>query len=130
MEENKFLIEFGQRVKSRRLQLGLSQEDLSKRCDYAARSSINRIEQGKLDLPQSKIMQLSNALQTTPAWLMGWSESDYVPPQKEEEYDLTALEKKVITEFRAADTITRGMVLRALSLDEEEEKRNSKGNSA
>ena len=129
MEENKFLIEFGQRVKSRRLQLGLSQEDLSKRCDYAARSSINRIEQGKLDLPQSKIMQLSNALQTTPAWLMGWSESDYTPPQKEED-ELTALEKKVLTEFRAADAITRGMVLRALSLDEEEEKRNSKGNSA
>jgi len=73
-ENKNFLKELGQRVKSRRLDLGLSQEELAQRCNYAARSSINRLEQGLLDIPQSKVMAVAKALDVTPAFLMGWEE--------------------------------------------------------
>ncbi len=61
------------RIKERRKELQLSQDDLAKRLGYKSRSSINKIEKGINDIPQSKIVEIAKALQTTPEWLMGWS---------------------------------------------------------
>ena len=41
---------------------------------YKDKSSISKIENGKADIPQSKIAAFADALQTTPAYLMGWEE--------------------------------------------------------
>ena len=70
------------RIKNRRLELGLSQDDLAQKAGYTSRSSINKIEAGKIDLPQSKIEAIAKALQTTPAYLMGWEEENSIntPP--------------------------------------------------
>lgn len=64
--------EISQRIRSRREELGLSQEELAKRMGYKSRSSINKIELGENDIPQSKIEAFAKALSTTPAYLMGW----------------------------------------------------------
>ena len=42
------------RVRLRREQLGLSQEELARRMGYRSRSSITKLEKGINDLPQSK----------------------------------------------------------------------------
>lgn len=58
-------------IKAAREALGLSQEQLAKKIGYTDRSSIAKIESGKVDLPQSKIVALAKALQTTTLALMG-----------------------------------------------------------
>lgn len=62
------------RIKSRRTELGLTVEELAHKMGYKDKSSISRIENGKADIPQSKIAAFADALQTTPAYLMGWEE--------------------------------------------------------
>lgn len=62
----------GQRIKERRVAMGLSQRDLAAALDYSNHSTIARIEAGKVDLPQTKISLFAEALHTTPAYLMGW----------------------------------------------------------
>ena len=62
------------RIKSRRTELGLTVEELALKMGYKDKSSISKIENGKADIPQSKIAAFADALQTTPAYLMGWEE--------------------------------------------------------
>lgn len=62
----------GIRIKTRREELGLSQEELAKRLGYKSRSSINKIELGKNDITQHKVVAFAKALNTTTAYLMGW----------------------------------------------------------
>ncbi len=69
----------GDRIRIRREQLSLSQEDLAKRLGYKSRSSINKIEINHQDLPQSKIKAIADALETTPSYIMGWEEHQNVP---------------------------------------------------
>ncbi|MDR1516445.1 MAG: helix-turn-helix domain-containing protein [Synergistaceae bacterium] len=59
-------------IRKRREELGLSQEEVAKLAGYRDRSSITKIESGLVDLPQSKIIALAQALKTTPAKLLGW----------------------------------------------------------
>ena len=58
-------------IKLLREKLGLSQEELALKVGYKDRSSIAKIESGKVDLAQSKIAAFAVALRVTPAELMG-----------------------------------------------------------
>lgn len=64
----------GQRIKHRREELGLTQEELAKKVGYASRSSINKIELSR-ELPSKKIALMADALDTTPSFLMGWTDN-------------------------------------------------------
>lgn len=64
----------GDRIKSRRIELNMSQDELAKKLGYKSRSSINKIEKDGRNLPQDKIKALANILYTTPAYIMGWTE--------------------------------------------------------
>lgn len=66
----------GSRIRNRREELGLSQDELEKRLGYKSRSSINKIELDQRNLTQSKIKAIAEALETTPAYIMGWDEPD------------------------------------------------------
>ena len=70
--------DLGKRIRQRRIELGLTQEELAKRVGYTSRSSVNKIEIGKNLLTQPKIITFANALQTTPAYLMGWSDNEHI----------------------------------------------------
>lgn len=65
----------GDRIKQRREAMNLSQEELAKRLGYKSRSSINKIERDASGLPQQKIAAIASALETTPAYIMGWEET-------------------------------------------------------
>lgn len=69
----------GSRIRNRREELGLSQEELGKRLGYKSRSSINKIELDQRNLTQSKIKAIADALGTTPAYIMGWEEQPASP---------------------------------------------------
>ena len=60
-------MELYKRIKARREELGMSQEELATKLGYKSRSTINKIEMGKNDITQSKIIAFANALQTTPS---------------------------------------------------------------
>ena len=51
-----------ERIKERRLELGLTVEDLAKKMGYKDKSSISKIENGKADIPQSKVMAVARSL--------------------------------------------------------------------
>lgn len=59
------------RIKQRRLELGLTVEELAQRMGYKDKSSISKIENGKADIPQSKVVAFARALNTTTAYLIG-----------------------------------------------------------
>ena len=86
----------GENILLMRKELGLTQEELAKRMGYKSKSTINKIELGINDIPQSKIVQFAEVLGTTPARLMGWDEKNNSP----EEPKLTERERMVLEIFR------------------------------
>ncbi|EFD81341.1 hypothetical protein PSAG_01376 [Fusobacterium animalis D11] len=70
----------GEKVKLKREELNLSQEELAEKMNYKSKTSIHKIEVGITDLPLSKVKELAAVLKTTPAYLMGWEEK----PNEEE----------------------------------------------
>lgn len=71
-------MELYKNIRERRKQLDMSQDQLAQLAGYTDRTSISKIEAGKVDLTQSKIKAIADALRTTPAYLMGWSEDPAV----------------------------------------------------
>ena len=72
-DKTEFLKDFGLRVRKYRIEKGLSQEALANLMGYTsenARSSVNKIEAGKSDLPASKIQLLAIALNVSIETLM------------------------------------------------------------
>lgn len=63
-----------ERIRNRREELKLSQDEVAKKMGYKSRSSINKIELGKSDLPLSQVSCIVNILETTPSYLMGYSD--------------------------------------------------------
>jgi len=86
------MLEIYKRIRARREELGISQEELAKRMGYKSRSSINKIEKGENDIPQSKIVAFAQALRTTPEALMGWEQS----PASDDLPDLTPKDEREI----------------------------------
>ncbi len=68
-------------IKNRRIELGMSQEELAEKMGYTSRSTIAKIESGKNDIPQSKIQAFAKALKTTPGILMGWESDNLKSPE-------------------------------------------------
>lgn len=64
----------GEKVKLKREELNLSQEELAEKMNYKSKTSIHKIEVGITDLPLSKVKELAAVLNTTPAFLMGWED--------------------------------------------------------
>lgn len=72
-------MEIGERIKLRRLELEMSQEELAKKLGYTSKTTIAKIEANANQLRQSKIKQIADALDTTPSYIMGWDEEVAVP---------------------------------------------------
>lgn len=60
-----------ERIKQRRIELGLTVEELANKMGYKDKSSISKIENGKADIPTSKVLAFAKALETTTAYLLG-----------------------------------------------------------
>lgn len=66
----------GERIKQKRLELNMSQEELAFKCGYKSRSSINKIELAR-DLPLRKVELVAKALEVEPSYIMGWEEETF-----------------------------------------------------
>lgn len=97
----------GERIKARRIEMGLTQSELAKKLGYTDRASVSRVESGQIDLPQSRIVKFAEALRVSPSYIMGWDQ---------EPEDLGALAAEVlrdpvllqlVQEFRTLDAADR-----------------------
>jgi transcriptional regulator with XRE-family HTH domain len=70
-------MEVGERIKARREQLNMTQDELAKKVGYTSRSSVAKVEANANGMVQSKLILFANALQTTPAYLLGWEEEPH-----------------------------------------------------
>ncbi len=64
----------GEKIKQRREELKLTQQELADRMGYKSRSTINKVELGVNDISQTTIYAYAKALNTTIAYLMDWEE--------------------------------------------------------
>lgn len=70
------MLELYKNIKKRRLELGMTQSDLAEKLGYSDKSMIAKIENGKVDLAQSRILAFADALKISPSDLMGWKDDD------------------------------------------------------
>lgn len=89
----------GGRIKDIRIQRGWSQRELAKRMGYSNHSTIGKIESGKVDIPQSRIVQFADVLGVTVAYLMNWEEV------KKKNDDLTDIVLRLRSDEEFADVM-------------------------
>lgn len=87
----------GQKIKQRRTELGWSQRELSDRMGYNNHSTITRIESGKVDVPQSRIVKFSEVLGVSIGYLMGWDKEIQIEI-KEDPINLAELHFEMIAD--------------------------------
>ena len=104
----------GEKILQMRKQLGWTQEELATRMGYKSKSTINKIELGINDIPQSKIVKFAEVLGTTPAHLMGWMPSQSESPQSPEEPKLSEGEKMLLDLFRRVPDDKQELVLQMI----------------
>lgn len=80
------MLKLYENIKNRRTELGMTQSELAEKLGYADKSMISRIEKGQIDLPQSKIIAIAEALRVDPSELMGWDDEPgyYLDPEAAE----------------------------------------------
>lgn len=100
--------EIGIRIKERREELKLTQEELAGRVGYKSKSAIQKIERGVNELRQEKIVIFAKALATTPAYLMGWT--------NEKAPELSLEELNVLLAYRESDDVTKGNICAILKV--------------
>lgn len=100
----------GGRIKDRRIELSMTQEELARRVGYKSRSAIQKIEVGTNELKQKQIAAFAKALLTTPGFLMGWVD-DKRP-------ELSGEELRILLAYRDASEDTRSAVRRVLDIKE------------
>lgn len=102
----------GDNISVIRKRLGWTQEELANKMGYKSKSTINKIELGINDIPQSKIMKFADVLGTTPATLMGWDEDE--EKNLPEEPMLSEGEKMLLDLFRLVPEDKQQLVLQMI----------------
>lgn len=69
-------MDIGERIRSRREELNMSQAELARKVGYTSRSTITRIERDGNGISQDKIVEIAKALKVTPSYLMGWEDEE------------------------------------------------------
>lgn len=104
----------GERIKARRNELKLSQRELCQKMGYSNHSTIGKIETGKVDIPQSRIVQFSEVLGVSVAYLMGWEEEIQKDPagMAERHFEILMDEdiSEIFDDFKKLDSTQRKIV--------------------
>lgn len=104
----------GDRIKHRRLDLGMSQDELAEKMGYKSRSTIAKIEKGVNDVAQANIVKFSEILHTSIAYLMGWDDEMEAHPIETAEKHAEMLKDQdfvdLYDDYRVLDTKERTIV--------------------
>ena len=100
----------GERIKQRRLELGLSQQDLAERLGNKSRASVCTVEKDKEDMTTDRIRKYAEALETTPAYLMGWEDFCGNPIDGGMQNDRTEMVMALYKQYLSADPNIRAAI--------------------
>ena len=103
-EKREYLLKVGSRIKCLRLQRKMSQDELAKACGYESRSTINKIELGINDIPQSKIKAIADALNTTVGSILG-IENEATTPKYDNIYPIALKKFPLLGEIACGEPI-------------------------
>lgn len=101
----------GEKIKNRRLQIGMSQRELARKMGYSDNSTLNRIEKGTVDVSQAKVVQFAKVLNVSIAYLMDWEEEKQITTDI-----LTDGEKKLLELFRQVPEEMQDVVLEMIQV--------------
>lgn len=101
----------GEKIKTRRLQIGMSQRELARKMGYSDNSTLNRIEKGTVDVSQAKVVQFAKVLNVSIAYLMDWEEEKQITTDI-----LTDGEKKLLELFRQVPEEMQDVVLEMIQV--------------
>lgn len=107
----------GEIIRERRIELGLTQEELADRLGYKHKSSINKIELGINGVQQKKIKDFAAALDTTEEYLLGLSGSHSAPAGAQ---TMDEFFTKLYEAFKGSDDRTREIILQILNVQKED----------
>lgn len=107
-------MKIGERIKLKRVEKGWSQRDLAAKMNYSNHSTIGKIETGKVDIPQSRIVQFAEVLGVSVAYLMGWDEEIKKDPMGTAERHFEILMDEdiadIFDEFKTLDAAQKKIV--------------------
>ena len=98
----------GERIRIKRIEKDMTQEELAVKVGYTSKSTINKIELGVNDIPLSKVREFARALDTTEAYLMGWEE------ESSSSFELSSDEQKLLLMFRSLNALGKTRALQDL----------------
>jgi transcriptional regulator with XRE-family HTH domain len=84
----------GERIRQKRIELGLTQEELAKKAGYKSRSSINKIECSR-DLPLSKVKKVAALLECSPSYIMGWQDDSSIIETANKDLALSNMSERI-----------------------------------
>ena len=102
----------GEKIKNRRLEIGMSQRELARKMGYSDNSTLNRIEKGTVDVSQAKVVQFAKILNVSIAYLMDWEEDKQITTDK----DLTDGEKLLLELFHKVPDEKKEMLLKMIEV--------------
>ena len=105
----------GERIRKRRLELGMTQEELAKTIGFKSRSSINKIEIGSHQLPRKRIVASAIALNVSIDYLLGLD--DNFSDQHVASFPIYAKERDLVISYRNADDTTKKIIRKILDID-------------
>ena len=77
MSKSEEMKAFGLMVRKLRTEKEMTLQELADKCGYTSRASINKIENGEVDVPTSKVKLIADALGVSPLDLMGKHDDEY-----------------------------------------------------
>lgn len=103
---------FGERVKQRRMELKMTQQELAEKLGYRDKSSIAKIESGVNSLTMPMVEKVASALDCTGPYLMGWTEGE---EQRGINIEVTDEELTLLQTFRKSDDVTKDIIRKILT---------------
>lgn len=110
----------GQRIKLRRIELNMTQDELAEKLGYANRSAVAKLE-SRNDIPAKRLAKIAEVLQIEPQKLLGIEKLDF-NPQTSKLATLTHIlmdDKEMVEfldKFYSADEIKRKAILSAMNM--------------
>ena len=101
-----------ERIRYLRKEMGMTQDELAQKLGYKDRTTITRIESGQTDISQKKIIAIADALMTTPAYLMGWSDDPVLTFSE----TLNVDEEFIISSFRKLDSAGKTYIMTTMTM--------------
>ena len=86
------MVNIGERIKERREELGLTLEEVGTFINVT-KATVQRYESGEIDIKRTIAIKLSVILQTTPGYIMGWSDDINSNTINPEQYEFVLTER-------------------------------------